>query len=122
MELRPIIEKPSPGSKNLSKGETSEKIVKQYFLHQGFDFLFQRQKLKYAEVDLAFKKKNAIYFIEVKSLHNPWMSFERLGQKQRKRLLQNLVYYQNLNRQYQLKCLLCFVDQDCKISIIDLAQ
>lgn len=122
MESQTTIEKPSLGLRNTSKGLSAESVAKQYFLREKFKFLFQRKKLKFGEIDLIFQKGKNIYLVEVKSLHDEWMAFERLGWKQKERLLKNLIYFQSQNRQFKVYCYLCFVKSDQSVSLIDLAD
>lgn len=125
MESPHTIEKVSAELKSTSnsrRGLWAEEMAKTYFLKQRYSFLFQRKKLKYGEVDLIFSNVNHIYFIEVKMLHNPWMSFERLGCAQKKRILKNSLYYQKINPKYRVICLLCFVSPKNDIDIINLSE
>lgn len=125
MESPSTIEKASPELKstsNSSRGLWAEEVAKASFLQEKFQFLYQRKKLKFGEVDLIFSKSKVIYFIEVKMLHNPWMSFERLGHKQKQRIIKNSIFYQKLNPKYMVICLLCFVHPNKKIDTINLTE
>lgn len=44
-------------------------------------------------MDLVFQKDNLIHFVEVKTLHNVWMSFERIKPDQLQRLQRNRIHY-----------------------------
>ncbi len=105
-----------------SIGYAAEQATKKYFTQLGYKFISERKKLKHGEVDLIFQKGLIVFFIEVKSLHNSWMSFERITKKQIHNLKMNCLYYQIQNRQLQFKPMLCWVSRDSQIEMIDLNE
>lgn len=110
----------SRGRSNQKRGLWAEDIAYKYFIEKKYNFISRRKKLKFGEVDLIFSFKNEIFFIEVKALHNDWMTFQRLNVNQKNRILKNSIYYQLSNPKYTVSVLLCFVSQDRSINIINL--
>ncbi len=101
------------------KGQWAEEVVKEKFLREKFELISQRQKLSHGEVDLIFQKNNTQFLIEVKFLNNPWMSFERLGRRQKQKIILNIAYQQSVTR-LQVVGLLCLVDKYKNISIMNI--
>lgn len=83
-----------------------------HFTQRGWKCIGHRKKLYFSEVDLMFSKEDQILLIEVKSLHNPWMSFERVPHKQIQNLIKNKVLYQVANPKLKIECRVCFVSSD----------
>ena len=80
-------EKPSLGSKNISKGLWAEAKAKAYYQKQNYKFLISRWQSPFAEVDLVFRDpEGVIVLIEVKSLTRNDYLMTRLTLKQRQRL------------------------------------
>jgi Holliday junction resolvase-like predicted endonuclease len=102
------------------KGHQAELFVIQYFLNLKFQFVAQRKKLKYGEVDLIFQKQQRILFVEVKTLHNDWMSFNRISKKQFFKLKKNAFYYQMNNKNYEVKSLLAWVKSNETIELVEI--
>lgn len=90
-----------------------EEQVKKIYLHQGWTFVKQRAQLKFGETDLIFHKASVVLFIEVKSLHNDWMIFERVKKSQLDKIKRNISYYQNHSRyrKYQIKAMVVYVNK-----------
>lgn len=78
----------------------------------GWQCWAHRKKLFFGEVDLIFIKDDQVLFVEVKSLHNQWMAFERVAHKQIQNLIRNKVMFQLENRKLKVECRLCFVSSD----------
>lgn len=104
--------KPSVGSKNISKGLKCEETVMYHFTQMGWKCIGHRKKLFFSEVDLVLAKDNKILLIEVKSLHDQWMAFERVPHKQIQNLIKNKILYQVGNPRLQVECRVCFVLKD----------
>ena len=68
-------------------------------------------------MDLIFQKDNQIHFIEVKTLHNVWMSFERIKPNQMRRLQRNQIHY-SYRSQYQIELKIIFVNPLGGIEIV----
>lgn len=57
-----------------NKGLLGEKIAKEYCVNNlGYEFITQRYKTKYGEIDLVMKYNNVVIFIEVKYRKNGLM-------------------------------------------------
>lgn len=80
-------------SSNQLKGLLAEALVCKYLKSKSWQLLFHREKMVHGEVDLVFENEKKVVFIEVKTLHNDWMSFERVSKKQIQRLKLNLLHY-----------------------------
>lgn len=65
---------------------------------QGWELQFQRLVTPIAEIDLIFQKGNEVRLIEVKTLDNPWRSFERISKKQIHKLKSNQLYFYSFFR------------------------
>jgi Holliday junction resolvase-like predicted endonuclease len=83
-----------------------------HFTQMGWQNIGHRKKLFFGEVDLIFSKEDQVLLVEVKSLHNEWMAFERIGHKQIQNLIRNKVMYQLENRKLKVECRLCFVSSE----------
>ncbi len=83
-----------------------------HFTQLGWQCLAHRKKLFFGEVDLILQKEEHILLIEVKSLHNEWMAFERIQHKQIQNLIRNKVVYQLENKHFKIECRICFVNQN----------
>lgn len=57
----------------------------------GWELQFQRLKTSIAEIDLVFQKGNKVCLIEVKTLDDPWRSFERVSLNQIQKLKLNQI-------------------------------
>ena len=55
---------------NYIVGHTAEKRAAEYLKAQGFDIVELNWKTRYCEIDIVAKKKNSIYFVEVKYRQN----------------------------------------------------
>ncbi len=107
-------------SVNQHKGHWAESTARDYFLKLNYAFVGHRKKLKFGEVDLMFQKSQQVLLVEVKYLHNEWMSFQRISRHQKKKIILNVVFYQSMNPKHEVKALLCLVDAKKKITIIEL--
>lgn len=83
-----------------------------HFTQRGWKCIGHRKKLYFSEVDLILAKDDQILLIEVKSLHDEWMAFERVPHKQIQSLIKNKVLYQVANPKLKVECRVCFVSID----------
>lgn len=56
--------------KNKELGNIGEKAAKNYLIDKGFEFITENYFTRYGEIDLVFKEKEILLFIEVKSRKN----------------------------------------------------
>ena len=65
---------------------------------------------------MILSKDSFILFIEVKSLHNDWMIFDRVKSSQIKKIKQNVSYYQNSNeyKMFEIRPLVVYVNRSLK--------
>ncbi len=112
--------------KNLSNSERglwAEKIVHDFLVVKKWILISERHKYKYGEIDFIFQRDQKIAIIEVKYLHNPWMSFERISNEQLQRLKNNFLNLRQTKfKSYEVKLFLCFVDQYGKIEWVNLTE
>lgn len=112
--------------KSLSSSERglwAEKIVHDFLVSKKWILISERQKYKYGEIDFIFQRDHQVAILEVKYLHNPWMSFQRLSGEQLQRLRNNFLYLRQTQfKSYNVKLFLCFVDRHKKIEWIDLTE
>jgi Holliday junction resolvase-like predicted endonuclease len=80
-----------------------------HFTQLGWKCIGHRKKLYFSEVDLILSKDDHILLIEVKSLHNEWMAFERVPHRQIQSLIKNKILYQVANPKLKIECRVCFV-------------
>lgn len=85
-----------PSSRWAQKGICSEQQVIKHLCSWGWEFQFQRLVTHIAEIDLIFQKENRVCLIEVKTLDNPWRSFERITDRQVQKLTMNQMYFSSI--------------------------
>jgi Holliday junction resolvase-like predicted endonuclease len=113
------IVKLSPASKNISGpirhlvnqrlGRNCEQKVIKHFTEKGWTLQFQRAKTSIAEVDLIFQRDRRICLVEVKSLDNPWRSFQRISHRQIQKLILNQIHLSAWTKDFEFYCWLAFV-------------
>lgn len=112
--------------KNLSNSERglwAEKTVFDFLVRKKWVLISERQKYKYGEIDFIFQREQKVAIIEVKYLHNPWMSFQRLSNEQLLRLKNNFLNLRQTKfKSYDVKLFLCFVDRNQRIEWVNLAD
>ncbi len=112
--------------KNLSnsqRGLWAEKNVHDFLIAKKWILVSERQKYQYGEIDFIFQRDDQVAIIEVKYLHNPWMSFQRLSSGQLQRLRNNFFNLRHTKfKNYEVKLFLCFVDCQKKIEWLDLTE
>lgn len=120
------IENPSVELKSLSNSERglwAEKTVHDFLISKKWKLISERTHYLFGEIDFIFQRDQNIAIIEVKYLHNPWMSFHRISKKQVQRLRNNFL---NLSatqfKNYNVKLFLCLIDRHQKIDWIDLTE
>lgn len=86
---------------------------------------YQGLKTEIAEIDLIFEKEDSeglhVLLIEVKSLNDPWRAFERIHQKQLKKLHQNLILFSLKFKNIRIKALVAWVDPQNKITFVEIS-
>jgi Holliday junction resolvase-like predicted endonuclease len=119
MESYQSTENHSVGLKNLSNSERglwAEAVVNHFLISKKWEIISERKKYKFGEIDLVVRRSNCVALIEVKYLHNAWMSFERIQQKQIERLQKNYLYLSNGEfRNYKMQLVAGFVCSSKKI-------
>jgi Holliday junction resolvase-like predicted endonuclease len=124
MESCQSTENHSAVLKNLSNAERglwAEKIVSDFLVQKKWHIISERKKYKFGEIDLVVKRWDRIALIEVKYLHNEWMSFERIQQKQIESLQKNYLYLSNGEfKNYKTQLVAGFVSQSKIIKWVDL--
>lgn len=94
------------------KGLQSEQKVIDHLLKLSWSLEFQRAKTRVAEVDLVFRKSYDVRLIEVKTLDDPWRSFERISENQIQKLISNQLYFSSLlGKKFQMSCYVAWVGQ-----------
>lgn len=56
--------------KNNELGKIGEVVAKNYLINKGFEFITENYFTRYGEIDLIFKDKDILIFIEVKARKN----------------------------------------------------
>lgn len=108
---------------NSERGLWAEKIVHDFLISKKWILISERHKYKYGEIDFIFQRDHQVAIIEVKYLHNSWMSFQRISDRQVQRLRNNLLSLRKTKFiSYDVKLFLCFVDCHEKIEWIDLTE
>src|SRR4051812_19330742 len=59
--------RPDPGPEHLRVGKIGEAAAKKYLIKQGLKFLAANYRTNRGEVDLVFKEKDCLVFVEVKT-------------------------------------------------------
>lgn len=78
-----------------------------------WELQFQRFVTHIAEIDLIFQQGNEIRLIEVKTLDDPWRSFERISGRQIQKLKMNRLYFSSLFRnRFQFTTCIAWVAKD----------
>lgn len=112
--------------KNLSNSERglwAEKTVHEFLRAKNWVLVSERQKYKYGEIDFIFQRDQHVAIIEVKYLHNPWMSFQRISNEQLQRLKNNFLNLRQTKfKSNEVKLFLCFVDRYRKIEWVNLTE
>lgn len=120
------IENHSVALKNLSNSERglwAEKTVHEFLRAKNWVLVSERQKYKYGEIDFIFQRDQHVAIIEVKYLHNPWMSFQRISNEQLQRLKNNFLNLRQTKfKSNEVKLFLCFVDRYRKIEWVNLTE
>lgn len=110
--------------KNLSnseRGRWAEDVVIDFIIFKKWKILSKRTKYKFGEIDLIAERDDQVALIEVKFLHQSWMSFERISKAQICRLQKNHMHLSATEfKNKELKLFLAFVDKNKKIEWIDL--
>ena len=81
--------------KSNSIGNAAEKAAKRYLVQQGLDFVTRNFHSRYGEIDLIFKDKEVIVFIEVRCRNNPKFgnSIETIDHRKQKKIIKTAQYY-----------------------------
>lgn len=96
--------------KNIIKGFYSEQKVIDELSFHGWTLQFQRLVTEIAEIDLIFQKENQIYLVEVKTLDDSWRSFERISDRQIRKLKLNQLYFSSVfKNQFQFASFVAWV-------------
>ncbi len=129
MEFYQSTENHSAELKNLSPNQLShvrrglwaEKVVLDFLVQKKWKIISERKKYKFGEIDLVVKREDRVTLIEVKYLHNEWMSFERIHQKQINRLKRNYLFLSNGEfKNYKTQLMVGLVNRSMTIKWIDL--
>ncbi len=111
--------------KNLSNSERglwAEKIVHDFLISKKWKLVSHREKYLHGEIDFIFKRDQKIAIIEVKYLHDSWMSFQRISNQQVLRLQNNFLNLSKIQfKSFHVKLFLCFVDLNQRIEWIELS-
>ena len=109
---------------NQRKGLWAENYVIEELVRQGWGLAARRKKLINGEVDLIFRKRHEIFFVEVKFLNNSWNIFERITKAQKRKLIANRVYYSLSFPQFVFIAAVAFVSKDPanKLNLIHLEE
>ena len=95
------------------KGFNSEQKVITHLRNYGWELQFQRLITSIAEIDLIFQKGHEIHLIEVKTLSDPWRSFERISEKQIQKLKMNQLYFASVfKNQFQFASWVAWVTKE----------
>ncbi len=112
--------------KNLSNSERglwAEKIVHDFLISKNWKLVSERTRYSFGEIDFIFQRNHQVAIIEVKYLHNSWMSFQRISNQQVLRLQNNFLNLKKTRfRSSDVKLFLCFVDRQEKIEWVDLCD
>jgi putative endonuclease len=122
-------------SKNQKTGEYGELICKKYILEQGYKILDANFSTKEGEIDLIAKKKDIIYFIEVKSVscentdnidrrntYNPADNFNNKKLDKIRKVSYSWLRNMNIENKTQIDLYLVYIDRrkiNHKIEILD---
>ena len=110
--------------KNLSNSERglwAEKIVHDFLISKKWKLVSERTRYSFGEIDFIFQRDRHVAIIEVKYLHSPWMSFQRISNDQVQRLRNNFLNLRKtMFRSSDVKLFLCFVDRHEKIEWVEL--
>lgn len=122
----PNTEEPSRALKNtLPKahqvGLESEGLVKKYFLSEGYQLLGERIRTPFAEVDLVLSKADLLLIVEVKSLSNSDFFIQRVSKRQKLRLKNAQIYFQE-KYQKLVEIIVVYVQADYSIIKIPLSE
>jgi putative endonuclease len=87
-------------SENVKKGRRAEKIVKEYLLHKGLEFVKSNFRSRSGEIDLIFKDKENIIFVEVKLENEQYPARERINFLKKRHIIKTIEYFLYLNPQF----------------------
>lgn len=102
------------------QGQRCELQIQKFLLDKNFSIEFLNLKTIYGEIDLVAVRKNLILLGEVKSLNDPWRSFQRITEKQMNRLRRNQISLQNIFPKFTVKSFIFWVEPDQKISSVEI--
>ncbi len=131
MEFYQSTENHSAELKNLSPNQLShvqrglwaENIVEKFLVQKKWHIISKRKKYKFGEIDLVVKREDRVTLIEVKYLHNEWMSFERIHRKQIDRLKRNYIFLTNGEfKNYKTQLMAGFVSHSKTIKWVNLVS
>jgi Holliday junction resolvase-like predicted endonuclease len=126
MESLVSTENHSAESKNLfnsNRGLWAENVVCSFLISKNWSIISHRKKYKFGEIDLIVQRGQCIAIIEIKFLHNQWMSFERLNPVQHYKIRKNFVYLsESLFHTQNVKLFLCFVGRSGDIQWVQLSD
>ena len=112
----------SKASKNFSthsRGLTSEERVVDFYRRRDFVLLRQRQRHKFAEIDLIFQKNKKLILVEVKTLADSEFVQWKVSQRQRQRLSNAFHYYLHKYPELEVECHMVTVDHSGHIQVYD---
>lgn len=93
-------------------GIHSEQRVIAHLKKHAWELQFQRARTTIAEVDLIFQKNSHVKLIEVKTLDDPWRSFERISHRQVQKLILNQLYISRNQKKFEISACVAWVSKE----------